>query len=166
MSYKIFVINPGSTSTKLAYFEDEKKLFETNVFHDAPFLASLGNVNNQLGYRLELIRNFLDENGIDLTGIEYTDIFEAAQGAYNLLGSGASIDEIRVLTGRPELGTKWSRKHLISKNFADLETIEDLGKIGNGGTDPPAGNPEPGGDPPADGEKGATENGGKEEENA
>ena len=103
---------------------------------------------------------------IDLTGIEYTDIFEAAQGAYNLLGSGASIDEIRVLTGRPELGTKWSRKHLISKNFADLETIEDLGKIGNGGTDPPAGNPEPGGDPPADGEKGATENGGKEEENA
>ena len=103
---------------------------------------------------------------IDLTGIEYTDIFEAAQGAYNLLGSGASIDEIRVLTGRPELGTKWSRKHLISKNFADLETIEDLGKIGNGGTDPPAGNLEPGGDPPADGEKGATENGGKEEENA
>ena len=103
---------------------------------------------------------------IDLTGIEYTDIFEAAQGAYNLLGSGASIDEIRVLTGRPELRTKWSRKHLISKNFADLETIEDLGKIGNGGTDPPAGNPEPGGDPPADGEKGATENGGKEEENA
>ena len=103
---------------------------------------------------------------IDLTGIEYTDIFEAAQGAYNLLGSGASIDEIRVLTGRPELGTKWSRKHLISKNFADLETIEDLGKIGNGGTDPPAGNPEPGGDPPADGEKGATENGGKEGENA
>ena len=103
---------------------------------------------------------------IDLTGIEYTDIFEAAQGAYNLLGSGASIDEIRVLTGRPELGTKWSRKHLISKNFADLETIEDLGKIGNGGTDPPAGNPEPGADPPADGEKGAKENGGKEEENA
>lgn len=103
---------------------------------------------------------------IDLTGIEYTDIFEAAQGAYNLLGSGASIDEIRVLTGRPELGTKWSRKHLISKNFADLETIEDLGKIGNGGTDPPAGNPEPGGDPPAGGKKGAKENGGKEEENA
>lgn len=103
---------------------------------------------------------------IDLTGIEYTDIFEAAQGAYNLLGSGASIDEIRALTGRPEIGTKWSRKHLISKNFADLETIEDLGRIGNGGTDPPAGNPEPGGDPPADGEKGAKKNGGKEGENA
>ena len=101
---------------------------------------------------------------IDLTGIEYTDIFEAAQGAYNLLGSGASIDEIRALTGRPEIGSKWSRKHLISKNFADLESIEGVEKIGNGGTDPPGKQaPVPGGDaPPID----AEEKGGKEEEDA
>lgn len=103
---------------------------------------------------------------IDLTGIEYTDIFEAAQGAYNLLGSGASIDEIRMLTGRPELGTKWSRKHLISKNFADLEAIEEIGMLGNGGTDPPGTvKPVPGGDPPP-GEGKPEEKGGKEEENA
>ena len=70
MSYKIFVINPGSTSTKLAYFEDENKLFETNVFHDAPFLASLGKVSNQFDYRLKLIKEFIAENGIDLTGVD------------------------------------------------------------------------------------------------
>lgn len=70
MSYKIFVINPGSTSTKLAYFEDEEKKFETNVFHDAPFLASLGAVKNQLGYRLDLIRKFISDNGIDLTDVD------------------------------------------------------------------------------------------------
>ena len=70
MSYKIFVINPGSTSTKLAYFEDEKKIFETNVFHDAPELARLGAVSNQLGYRLDLIRKFINENGIDLCGVD------------------------------------------------------------------------------------------------
>ena len=70
MSYKIFVINPGSTSTKLAYFEDENKLFETSVFHDAPFLASLGPVSNQLGHRLELIKKFISDNNIDLTGVD------------------------------------------------------------------------------------------------
>lgn len=70
MSYRIFVINPGSTSTKLAYFEDENKLFETSVFHDAPFLASLGPVRNQLGHRLGLIMDFVKENGIDLEGID------------------------------------------------------------------------------------------------
>ena len=33
--YKIFVINPGSTSTKLALFENEHKILETNVFRDS-----------------------------------------------------------------------------------------------------------------------------------
>ena len=67
MSYRIFVINPGSTSTKLAYFEDEAKLYEANVFHDAPELARLGSVSNQFGYRKRMIREFLEENGIDLS---------------------------------------------------------------------------------------------------
>lgn len=35
MSYKILVINPGSTSTKIAVYEDDKQLFQTNVEHDA-----------------------------------------------------------------------------------------------------------------------------------
>ena len=33
--YKVFVINPGSTSTKIALFEDENKVFGMNVDHDA-----------------------------------------------------------------------------------------------------------------------------------
>lgn len=70
MSYRIFVINPGSTSTKLAYFEDEKKLHEANVFHDAPELAKLGRVSNQFGYRKQMILNFLEENDIDLKGVD------------------------------------------------------------------------------------------------
>ena len=31
--YKIFVINPGSTSTKVELFENEKSILEGNVFH-------------------------------------------------------------------------------------------------------------------------------------
>ena len=67
MAYRIFVINPGSTSTKLAYFEDEKKLCETNIFHDAPELAKFGSVGNQLGFRKQMILDFLRENDIDLS---------------------------------------------------------------------------------------------------
>ena len=70
MSYKVFVINPGSTSTKLAYFDGEDKLFETNVFHDAPELAKFPTINDQLPYRMEVIQQFLKENDIDLTGVD------------------------------------------------------------------------------------------------
>jgi butyrate kinase len=70
MGYRIFVINPGSTSTKLAYFEDENKLYEANVFHDAPELAKFGSAYDQLGFRKQMILDFLDENGIDLHGVD------------------------------------------------------------------------------------------------
>ena len=68
--YRIFVINPGSTSTKLAYFEDDKKLYETNVFHDAQELAAFPHINDQLPYRKKVILNFLRDTGIDLHGID------------------------------------------------------------------------------------------------
>jgi TPR repeat protein len=40
------------------------------VFHDAPELEKLGPVSNQLDYRLDLIRKFIDDNGIDLNGVD------------------------------------------------------------------------------------------------
>ena len=33
MSYKILIINPGSTSTKIGVFEDETLLFEETLRH-------------------------------------------------------------------------------------------------------------------------------------
>lgn len=37
-NYKIFTINPGSTSTKIALFEGEREIFSRNVSHDAKTL--------------------------------------------------------------------------------------------------------------------------------
>ena len=39
MSYKIFALNPGSTSTKLAMFEDDMPVFITKAIHTADELA-------------------------------------------------------------------------------------------------------------------------------
>ena len=32
-TYRVFVLNPGSTSTKLEYFENEKSIKKDNIFH-------------------------------------------------------------------------------------------------------------------------------------
>ncbi len=34
-TYKLFTINPGSTSTKIAMFENDQRVFATTVSHDA-----------------------------------------------------------------------------------------------------------------------------------
>ena len=33
MSYKLLIINPGSTSTKIGIFEDERELFQETIRH-------------------------------------------------------------------------------------------------------------------------------------
>ena len=38
MNYKLLIINPGSTSTKVSLFANETSLFEKSLFHDAPVL--------------------------------------------------------------------------------------------------------------------------------
>ena len=68
--YRIFVINPGSTSTKLSLHENEKCLFSTDVFHDSSVLKTFLTINDQLDYRMKVVRDFLNDNRIDLKGID------------------------------------------------------------------------------------------------
>ena len=44
MSFKILAINPGSTSTKIAIFEDETEKFVKNIKHYAEEIAKFDNV--------------------------------------------------------------------------------------------------------------------------
>ncbi len=66
MDYKIFAINPGSTSTKIALFDGETKVFSANVSHDAKILKGFSTIAQQLPYREETIHALLAENSIDL----------------------------------------------------------------------------------------------------
>lgn len=68
--YKIFTINPGSTSTKIALFKNNNCVFSKSVSHNADKLAELGSITNQLPYRKQTIKNMLLKTGIDLDGTD------------------------------------------------------------------------------------------------
>ena len=66
-NYKVFAINPGSTSTKIAMFEGEKEIFSRNISHDAEKLKELQrSQGDQLPYRKEMILNVLKERRTNL----------------------------------------------------------------------------------------------------
>jgi butyrate kinase len=69
-SYRVFAINPGSTSTKIALFEDDSNLFSANVSHDAVRLKEFRDISDQLPYRKETILSELVINKIILKGID------------------------------------------------------------------------------------------------
>ncbi|MGB8492014.1 MAG: butyrate kinase [Bacteroidales bacterium] len=51
----ILAINPGSTSTKFALFEEENLVFESNLTHSAAKLSGFQKITDQLRFRKDLI---------------------------------------------------------------------------------------------------------------
>lgn len=67
--YKILVINPGSTSTKIAVYEDQQSIFLKNIKHSSEELAPFGCIAEQYHFRKEVILSELKEAGVDLSNI-------------------------------------------------------------------------------------------------
>lgn len=70
MEIKLIVINPGSTSTKVALFNDERLVFEKTIRHDVSEIKSFPSVMAQYEYRLDIINTVLEENNVDLARID------------------------------------------------------------------------------------------------
>lgn len=66
MSYKLLIINPGSTSTKIGVYEDEKELFEETLRHTNEEIKRYDTIFDQFEFRKELILNILKENNFDI----------------------------------------------------------------------------------------------------
>jgi len=62
--YRILVINPGSTSTELSIFEDEKEISFARIIHPADELRKFGRVIEQFPYRLEIAKAQISEWGV------------------------------------------------------------------------------------------------------
>lgn len=77
--FRILVINPGSTSTKIAVYVDNHVVFQETVSHDSAELARLGGVRGQYQLRLDAILEALKRHGESVNG------FDAVAGRGGLL---------------------------------------------------------------------------------
>jgi len=64
MSYRVLAINPGSTSTKIAVFEDTTPLFEKTLRHDPAELDKYGGIIEQYDFRKTLVMEAMEENNV------------------------------------------------------------------------------------------------------
>ena len=66
----LLIINPGSTSTKIAVFEDEQSIFEKSINHSGEMLNGFETMIDQFDFRKEVILKELNQNGIALETID------------------------------------------------------------------------------------------------
>lgn len=66
----ILAINPGSTSTKIALYENQNQLFVKNISHSEAFLSQFKSIAEQFYFRKELILEELKKAKVDTAKIE------------------------------------------------------------------------------------------------
>lgn len=143
MSYRIFAINPGSTSTKIAKFEDDKCLFSKNVSHDAAELAKFPDMPAQLPYRRDMILDILKEAGVTL---EDVDVFVGRGGGLvSIEGGTYAIDDLVLEHARtcangvvhpatlgPQLAHEFAQRFDAKEmvvNPPDTDELQDLARM-------------------------------------
>lgn len=90
-NYKVLAINPGSTSTKVAMFSGQEKLFSVNVVHEADKLKEFAEISDQFEYRRDTILKELEKNG---TSLEDVDAFSGRGGALvSLVGGTYEVND-------------------------------------------------------------------------
>ena len=88
---KMLIINPGSTSTKVSCFENEKNVFTESIFHDAPELLQYPTTNDQLPMRKQVILDILRSHALSPADM---DVIVGRGGcAYSQKSGVMEIDE-------------------------------------------------------------------------
>mgnify|MGYP002571253967 CR=1 FL=1 len=119
MIYRILAINPGSTSTKIAVYDNEKQILVKSIDHKVEDLEKYDKVQEQFEMRKEKVLKALKENNIKL------DSLSAIVGRGGLLPpvkSGAYLvnDEmIDRLVNRPTLDHASNLGAMISYSIAN-----------------------------------------------
>lgn len=66
---KILVINPGSTSTKIAYYEGEIEVWKETIRHSKEELNKFANIFEQQDMRYDLVLKAMEEHGTDAASL-------------------------------------------------------------------------------------------------
>lgn len=90
MPYAVFVINPGSTSTKTALFQGDRCLFERTIHHGSDDIARYRTIAEQLPMRLAAVESALLDavSAAGLEGPEEISAFVGRGGVVRPVASG------------------------------------------------------------------------------
>jgi butyrate kinase len=79
MGFKILAINPGSTSTKIALYEDEKELLVNTLDHPVEEIEKYEKIVDQFEMRKNIVLSFLKDSGYE------PDMLDAVVGRGGML---------------------------------------------------------------------------------
>jgi butyrate kinase len=93
-AWRILVINPGSTSTKVGVFENDRPICVETITHAHTEIARFPRIPDQYAFRRDAVLSFLQKQGI---GVSSLDAVVGRGGILRLLESGTYAVNERML---------------------------------------------------------------------
>ena len=142
-TYKVFTINPGSTSTKIALYDGDQCRYSANVSHDAAELEKYATMPEQLPYRRDTIIRLLKDAGVTL---EDVDVFVGRGGGLIAMEGGTyevsdlMLDHARTCANGvvhpaslgPQLAHEFAVQYGVKAmvvNPPDVDELQDLARM-------------------------------------
>ncbi|MDP3386559.1 MAG: butyrate kinase [Eubacteriales bacterium] len=122
--YKILAINPGSTSTKISLYEDEREVFVETLIHDDEELRPYKNIPDQYKFREEKVLSCLKKNNFN---IEELSAVVGRGGILPPLKSGAyKVNDVMldILKNRPRVEHASNLGGIIAYEIAKMIGVE------------------------------------------
>ena len=140
--HKILAVNPGSTSTKIALFDNDEQVFSETLQHDAIELKAFKEIQDQLEYRREIVEKTITAKGYALADI---DVFVGRGGGLlPLVGGTYEVTALlaehasRGMTGQhpaqlasqicKQFAEKYGKKAFVV-NPPDVDEFEDVSRV-------------------------------------
>ena len=119
----ILAINPGSTSTKVSVFIDEQEIKRKNIDHTAKDLENFEHITDQYEYRLNLIKTWLSDEGIQLN--ELIAVVGRGGLLQSIPGGTYLVSDLMVKDLKIGINGEHASNlgGLLAKGIADLEGI-------------------------------------------
>ena len=136
---KILVINPGSTSTKIAIFKDNEMVYSETIDHDPVEIKKFGSIYGQYELRLSEISRKLLERDIDLSGLTAVIgrggyVRPVKSGTYKV--NGLMLEELTSARNGEHasnlgaiLAGEFSKKHGIPAFITDPTVVDEMSEL-------------------------------------
>ncbi len=111
--FKMLIINPGSTSTKLSIFEDENELWEKELKHSSSEIKGFKKIIDQLNWRQELIQDEINNSDYNFAELDAI----VARG-------GVALDPL--LGGSYKIGKDMVHDLKIAKNSSHASNLAGI----------------------------------------
>lgn len=140
--FRILAVNPGSTSTKIALFDNSAEVFSETIVHMPEDLKVFGEIQDQLVYRRDMVEKAMESKGYSVSDV---DVFVGRGGGLlPLVGGTYEVTSLlaehasRGMTGQhpAQLAAQICKqfaerngKRAFVVNPPDVDEFEDVSRI-------------------------------------